>query len=293
MRIVAATKRAAQGFSADECWTRAAALAYYAFFSLPAALLIIIYIAGLEYGESAAAGQISSHLGSFVGPQAAGQIEALISNAAQQKNAGRITSLIALAGLIYASTTAFAQLQQALNRAWAVEPDGSSLWSLAKKRLVPFLIVIAAGVVLMVSMVATTVRSALGDAFPFRITGSLGHVLDLVIPWAVISFLVAVLFKILPDARVRWRDVAVGAIVSGALLVLAKNGLTMYLTRAPFASGYGAAGSLGLLLLWLYVSAAIILIGAEFTRAWAQEHGRDVEPTSGAHKIPPDLRRVA
>ncbi len=108
--------------------------------------------------------------------------------------------------------------------------------------------------------------------------------MELLVPWVVISFFVAVVFKVLPDARVRWDDVAVGAIVSGALLVLAKYGLTIYLSRASFASSYGAAGSLAILSLWLYVSAAVLLIGADFTRAWAQEHGRDVEPTSGAHR---------
>jgi membrane protein len=292
MRILAAARRAADGFSADECSTRAAALAYYAVFSLPPALLIIIYIAGLKYGQAAAAGQISSHLESFVGTQAASQIEAIISNAARQKAGGLIASLIAIAGLIFASTTAFAQLQQALNRAWSVEPDDSSIWSLAKKRLVPFLMVIAAGLVLMASILLGTVVSAFGDALPFQITGGV-YVLGLLVPWVVITCLVAVVFKLLPDARVRWRDVAVGAIVAGTLLVLAKYGLSMYLSRASFVSSYGAAGSLAILLLWLYVSAAILLFGAEFTRAWALEHGRDVEPTPDAHKIPTDWRRAA
>jgi len=292
MRIVTVVRRAAHNFSADECSTRAAALAFYAVFSVPPALLIIIYIAGLKYGEAAAAGQISSHLASFVGAQAASQIEAIISNAARQKHGGLIASLIALAGLIFASTTAFAQLQQALNRAWSVEPDDSSLWSLAKKRLVPFLMVIAAGFALMASMVFGTVASLFGEALPFQITGDLVYV-PLVVPWAVISFLIAIVFKVLPDARVRWGDVAVGAIVSGALLVLAKYGMTIYLSRASFVSSYGAAGSLAILLLWFYVSAAVILIGAEFTRAWVQEHGRDVQPTPGAHRIGEDLPRAA
>ena len=293
MQVVGVARRAVHNFFADECSTRAAAIAYYAVFSVPPALLIIIYIAGLKYGQSAAAGQISSQLESFIGPQAAGQIEAIISNAAQQKNGGLIASLIGLAALIYASTTAFAQLQQALNRAWSVEPDDSSFWSLVKKRLIPFLLVIAAGLVLMASMVFGTVVSAFGDALSFQVKGDLDYVLELLVPWGVISFLVAVVFKVLPDARVRWKDVMVGAILSGALLVLAKYGLTMYLSRASFASSYGAAGSLAILLLWLYVSAIILLIGAEFTRAWAQAHGRDVEPTQDAHKISPEWRRAA
>jgi membrane protein len=291
VRIVSVARRAVHAFSADECSTRAAALAYYAVFSLPPALLIIIYVAGLNYGQAAAAGQISSHLESFVGPQAGMQIEAIISNAAQQKNGGLIASLIAVAGLIYASTTAFAELQQALNRAWSVEPDDWSLMSLAKKRVVSFLMVIAAGLVLVASMVFGTVVSKFGDALPFQITGGF-YVVALLVPWVVISFLVAAVFKVLPDARVRWGDVAVGAVVSGALLVLAKYGMTMYLARASIASSYGAAGSLAILLLWLYVSAAILLIGAEFTRAWAQEHGRDVQPAGDAHKIR-DWRRAA
>jgi membrane protein len=293
MRILSVARRAIHAFSADECSTRAAALAYYAFFSLPPVLLIIIYVAGLRYGEAAAAGQISSQLESFVGPQVGRQIESLISNAAQQKNGGLIASLFALAGLIYASTTAFAELQHTLNRAWSVEPNDWSLSTLAKKRFVSFLMVIAGGLVLVASMVFGTVVSRFGDALPFQISGRLPYVVELLVPWVVISILVAVVFKMLPDARVRWRDVAVGAIVSGTLLVLAKYGMTIYLSRASVASGYGAAGSLAILLLWLYVSAAFVLIGAEFTRAWAQEHGRDVQPTRDAHRIRADWRRAA
>jgi membrane protein len=256
-------------------------------------LLIIIYVAGLRYGEAAAAGQISSHLESFVGPQAGKQIESLISSAAQQKSGGLIASLIAFAGLLYASTTAFAELQHALNRAWSVEPNDWSLATLAWKRFLSFLMVIAAGLVLVASMVFGTVVSKFGDSLSFQISGRLAYVVQLLVPWVVISILVAVVFKVLPDALVRWRDVAVGAIVSGALLVLAKFGMTIYLSHATIASSYGAAGSLAILLLWLYISAAIVLIGAEFTRAWAQEHGRDVQPTRDAHRLRADWRRAA
>jgi membrane protein len=256
-------------------------------------LLIIIYVAGLKYGQAAAAGQISSHLESFVGPQAGRQIESLIAHAAQQKTGGLIASLIALAALVYASTTAFAELQHALNRAWSVEPNDESLSALAGKRVVSFLMVIVAGIVMVASMAFGTIVSKFGDALPFQITGRFAYAAELLLPWIVISILVAVVFKVLPDARVFWRDVAVGAIVSGTLLVLAKFGMTIYLSRASVASGYGAAGSLAVLLLWLYISAAIVLIGAEFTRAWAQEHGRDVQPTRDAHRIRTDWRRAA
>jgi membrane protein len=291
MRFTSVVRRATRAFSADECSTRAAALAYYAVFSLPPALLIVIYVAGLKYGQAAAAGEISSQLGSFVGPQAGKLIEGLISNAAQQKNGGLIASVIAIIGLVYASTTAFAELQHALNRAWSVEPNDWSLMALAKKRLVSFLLVIAAGLALAASMVFGTVVSKFGNLLPLQFTSRF-YVVELLVPWVVISILVAVVFKVLPDARVRWRDVAVGAIVSGALLVLAKYGMTFYLSRASIGSSYGAAGSLAVLLLWFYVSAAILLLGAEFTGAWAQEHGREVEPARDAHKIP-QWRRAA
>src|ERR1051326_7334939 len=292
MRIVAVVRRAAHNFSVDECSTRAAALAYFAIFSLPPALLIIIYIVGLKYGQAAAAGQISSHLESLVGPQAASQIQGMISNAAQQENGGLIASVIALAALIFASTTGFAELQQALNRAWSVEPDDSSLRAQARRRLLPFFLVIAAGLVLIASMMVGPVLSWYGKALAFQITGRLTYTLELLVPWVVISFLVALIFKVLPDARVRWADVAVGAIVSSALLVLAKSGMAAYLSRTSFASGYGAAGSLAILLLWLYISALILLIGAEITRAWALEHGRDVEATPGAHRIMGEWRKA-
>jgi membrane protein len=284
-------RRTAYGFSAHECFTRAAALAYYSVFSLPPILLIAIYIAGLIYGQRAAAGQISTQLGSFVGPQAASQIQTMISSAAQNKGSGLFASLLAFAGLIVASTTAFAELQHTLNRVWSVEQDDDSIESVVGKRILSFLMVIGVGIIIIVSMAFGTMVSTVGDRLPFHMTGTAVYLAELLLPWLVISFVVAVMFKVLPDARVESRDVAVGAMLTAALLVLAKFGMAMYLSRATVVNSYGAAGALAVLLLWLYVSAAVLLMGAEFAGAWALEHGRNVEPTAGAHRI--EWRRAA
>src|SRR5262249_32468709 len=157
--------------------------------------------------------------------------------------------------------------------------------SVAGKRLLSFLMVIGVGIILLVSMAFGTVVATLGDRLPFQMTGAVNYLGALLVPWLLISFVFAVMFKVLPDARVKLRDVAVGAMLTAALLVVAKFGMAMYLSRATVANSYGAAGAFAVLLLWLYVSAAVLLIGAEFTRAWALEHGRDVEPTAGAHRI--------
>ena len=278
-------RRAAYGFSTHECLTRAAALAYYAVFSLPPILLIAIYVAGLLFGQRAATGQISTQLGSFVGPQAASQIQTMISSAGQNRGSGLFAGLLAFAGLVVTSTAAFVQLQRTLNRVWSVEQDEDSIESVAGKRVLSFLMVIGMGIILLASMAFGTLVSTLGDRLPFRMTGTVNYLTELLLPWLVISFVVAVMFKVLPDARVRSRDVAVGAMLTAALLVLAKFGMAMYLSRATVANSYGAAGAFAVLLLWLYISAAILLIGAEFTAAWALEHGREIEPTAGAHRI--------
>jgi membrane protein len=217
----------------------------------------------------------------------------MISNAGQNRGSGLVASLIAFAALIFASTTAFAQLQYTLNRVWSVETDDSSMVSLAGKRVTSFIVVLACGLVLLVSMMLGTVVSAFGPRLPFRLTGGLMYVAELAVPFVVITFLVALVFKVLPDAYVEWKDVIFGAIVTAALLVVAKFGMSMYLTHATVANSYGAAGSLAILLLWLYVSAAILLLGAVITRAWALEHGRDVVPDFGAHRIPEDQRPAA
>jgi membrane protein len=285
MRIPAVIQSTVRGFSENECFTRAAALAYYSVFSLPSALVIVIYIAGLMYGRAAAAGEISSKLGSFVGPEAGKQIQEMISNAGQHQGTGLVAGLIALGALIIASTTAFAELQQSLDRAWNVEPDDSSVQSMTGKRVTSFLMVIGAGIVLLASMMFGTVMSAFGNKLPFHLSTGVMYASAFLVPWIIISLLVAAMFKALPDARVQWRDVAVGAIVTAALLIVAKFGMSIYLSRASVGSSYGAASSLAILLLWLFISAAILLLGAEFTRAWAREHGRDVQPSLGAHRV--------
>jgi membrane protein len=151
--------------------------------------------------------------------------------------------------------------------------------------------VIGVGIILLVSMAFSAVVSTLGDRLPFRMTESMSLLAQLLLPWLLISIVVAVIFKVLPAAQVQSRDVAVGAALTGALLVLAKFAMATYLSHATVANSYGAAGSFAVLLLWLYVSAAILLIGAEFTAAWAIEHGREVQPAAGAHRI--ELRRAA
>jgi len=284
-------RRVVDGFSAHECFTRSAALAYYGVFSLPPILLIAIYIAGSIYGQQAATGQISVQVGSFVGPQAASQIQTMISSAGQNKGSGLFAGLLAIVVLIVASTTAFVELQHTLNRVWSVERDEDSLESVAGKRILSFLMVIGVGIILGASMLFGTIVSTFGNRLPFHMSGMVTYLAALVLPWLLISIVVAVMFKTLPDARVESRDVALGAMLTAALLVLAKFGMTMYLSRATVLNTYGAAGSLAVLLLWLYVSAMVLLIGAEFSRAWALEHGRDVQPTAGAHRI--EWRRAA
>ena len=187
--------------------------------------------------------------------------------------------------MLFGASGAFGQLQKALNRAWEVEEaEDGGVAGLVVKRLLSFGMVLTIGFLLLVSLAVSTALAAVGDAASSvagsGATGALMNVINFVVGVGVIAALFAVLFKVLPDAEIAWRDVGVGALVTSLLFSLGKTGIGLYLGRADPGSAFGAAGSLAVILVWIYYSALILLYGAEFTQAWAQVQGSGITPDS-------------
>jgi membrane protein len=266
-------------FSEDDCPSMAAALAYGAIFSLPSLLLIVIYIAGLVLGPQAASGQIESKLSGAIGPQAATQIQTMVNNVAQNHAGGLVATALGFAGLLLSATSVLLQLQQCLNKAWKVRVVGSGIKHFAMRRVRSSLLLVAAGMLAMVSVTASSVISALTRILTFTGAAEVG---ETVTSLALSELVFAVIMKVLPNVNLRWSDVWVGGLFIAVLFVVGKFLISIYLAYAGKASVYGAAGSLALILLWTYYSALIFLLGVEFTQVWVSSQGRRVPPKAGA-----------
>jgi membrane protein len=271
-------------FSRDECPSMAAALAYATLFSLPSLLLIVIYIAGLVLGPQAASGQIASKLSGAMGPQAAAQIQTMVASVAQNHAGGLVATVAGFAGLIISATSVLLQLQQCLNKAWKVRVVGSGLRHFAMQRVRSILLLIGAGILAMVSMVAGAAISALAHLLPFPGAAHAGEIATSLI---VFTILFAAILKVMPHVQLRWSDVWVGGFFIAVLFVVGKFLIGIYLAHAGKASAYGAAGSIAVILLWTYYSALIFLLGVEFTQVWVQHQGREAPPKQGAVRIEP------
>lgn len=276
----------------------AAALAYYTVFSLPPILVLVILVASTFFGESAVEGRVAEEIDALVGPQAANQIQTMISNARAQLDQGgsRLTAIVGTGALIFGATGAFAQLQRALNRAWGVQyaPERGGIWAFLLKRVISFGMIIGVGFLLLVSLVLSAVVSWLGNQLeeilpiiPLDVQAALDFMLSV----SVITVLFAAIFKVLPDAKIAWRDVWVGAGFTAALFVFGKVAMGLYLGRSDPGSVFGAAGSLALVLLWIYFSSIVVLMGAEFTQVWARTRGKQIVPASGAVRVIRQTRR--
>jgi membrane protein len=269
-------------FSKDDCPSMAAALAYYTVFALPSLLLILIFIVGLVYGQEAASGQIQAKLGNQMGPQAAAEIETMIRNAGQSRGAGIIATLLGLVGLILSATSVVMQLQMCLNRAWKVQATGSGMRGFVQKRVNSGLLLVGVGVLMMVSLAASSILSAFSRSLPWA---PAARVADNLLSLVVFAAMFAVILKMLPDVRLRWGDVWIGGLVIAILFVLGKFLIGLYLGHTGASSTYGVAGSLALILLWIYYSSIVFLFGVEFTQVWVHQRGREVEPKPGATRI--------
>jgi membrane protein len=284
-------------FFSDGCSTMAAALSFNTFVSLPALLTLILSLVGRVTDAARVEAAIVGQVGRLVGPGAATQVAAIISNANRSEDAASIATIVSLVFLVFGATASFAQLQSALNKAWGVKPDPqrNQIRVFLVKRVFSFGILITVAFLLLVSLTLSTVIAAISDA----LTTQLGTP-PVLLQWAtaigsffLIALLFAIMFRYLPDARIGWRDVRAGAIGTAAMFVLGRTVIGLYLGRSDPGSVYGAAGSLALVLIWVYYTSMILLLGAEFTKLWAQRYGKGIVPVKGAVAYVEEERRVA
>lgn len=296
--LIGILKETVQDFLKDDCMDSAAALSYYTIFSLPAILVLIMLLVSAVMNPSDVRGGLESQLQSLMGPTAGEQIRTIIQQAEQKPRNGLIPTLLAIAGLLFGATGAFGQLQKALNRAWNVQPDPNQggIKNFLTKRLFSFGMILVVAFILLVSLVISAALSGLGDSLqqflPAGLSEPVLQVVNLVISFGVIVLLFAALFKVMPDAQIAWRSVWVGAAVTAALFVIGKFLIGFYLGQSNPGQAYGAAGSLAVLLLWVYYSSLILLFGAEFTETWAVRRGEGVRPEPGAVRVKEEKRPI-
>jgi len=271
-------KETVTSFIDDEALTRGAAIAFYTVTSIGPVLFIVVAIAGLVFGEDAARGAIADQLGDLMGRQSADLLQTTIQNASSTKSTGLLATVIGLVTLLVTASGVFNEMQTALNVIWKAEPTGTTVTRLMAARARSLGLVAALGFLLLVSLVVSTVLAALSDYIniylPFGAT--VLQLLTFLISFALISLLFGAIYKVLPDKRIEWHDVMIGAIATALLFNIGKWLISLYIGSSTIASSYGAAGSLIVVLLWIFYSAQIFLIGAEFTKVYAHHYGSRV-----------------
>ncbi len=288
-------KESFKGWQEDGALDLGAALAYYAIFSLAPLLLIVIGVAGLVWGREAVQGQLVSQLQGIVGEQGGQAIQTMIANAGKHGN-GVLATIVGLVTILFGATGVFVQLQTSLDRIWKVEPKpGAGIWGFVKTRMLSFGMVLGIGFLLLISLVVATAVTAVGAWATGLLPGAkvLMEGLTFVVSFALVTLLFAMIFKVLPDVKIGWRDVWIGAAVTALLFTVGKFLIGLYLAKSTVASTYGAAGSLVIVLLWIYYSSQILFLGAEFTKVYASEYGSNIRPSRHAVPIVVQKKEVA
>lgn len=278
-------KNTFSGFLEDKVLKLSASLAYYTVFSMGPLLIVILYLCGLFLEREAIEGTIYNQLRGFIGVDAAEQIQEIIKNASIGDK-GNIAAIIGIITLLFGATTVFAEIQDSINSIWNLKAKPKAgWWKLVQDRLLSFGVIVSLGFLLLVSLGVTAIVEGLNNSlkasFP-DVTVTVFYVVNLVITFTVVTILFAVIFKVLPDARLKWRDIISGAIVTAILFMIGKFAISFYISKSDIGTTYGAAGSLVILLLWIYYSAAILYFGAEFTKAYAIKYGAAIHPNKYA-----------
>jgi membrane protein len=267
-------KEAVLSFITDQALSRGAAIAFYTVTSIAPLLLIVIAIAGLFFGQEAAQGAIVGQLGGLMGQQTAELLQTAITNAAG-KTSGTLAAIIGVVTLLATASGAFGEIQSALNAIWKAKPTGTTVSRLIRARAASIGLVATLGFLLVVSLAVSAALTAFGDrlnaVLPFG--EIVVMVLNAVISFGLLAVLFAAIYKVLPDRRLQWRDVIVGAGATALMFMIGKSLIGWYIGSSAVGSAYGAAGSLIVLLLWVYYSVQIFLLGAEFTKAYANRYG--------------------
>jgi len=280
-------KDAGIGFGKHKVLKLSASLAYYTIFSIGPTLLVAIFIADLFWGRQAIEGTIYKQISGLVGKETALQIQGIIQNASVSGNS--FTAIIGFVMLIIAATTVFNEMQDSINMIWNLKVKTGSGWlRMLKNRLLSFSVTASLGVLLLVSLLINTLLEGfmgnLQQMFPDSAIVVI-YVVNLLITLIVVAFLFAIIFKLLPDAVISWKDVVAGSLFTAILFMIGKFCITLYLNYSNISNSYGSAGSLVVLLLWIYYSSVILYFGAEFTKAYAIKYGSEIRPKDYAVTI--------
>jgi len=262
-----------------------AALAYYTIFSIAPLLLIVVAVAGFVYGEDAARGELFGQIRGLVGDEGAAALETMLANA-RQPESNTLATLVGVVMLLVGAAGLFGQLQDAMNTVWEVQAKpGRGVWGFVRDRFLSFTMVLGCAFLLLVSLVISAVLAALGNLFGDWQASIVGQCVNFVVSFAVVTGLFAMIYRFLPDVQLAWRDVWLGAAITSLLFTVGKWLIGLYLGHSTIGSTYGAAGSLAVLLVWLYYSAQIFLFGAELTKAYADRYGSRIVPLPNAEPV--------
>jgi membrane protein len=286
-------KETVLSFIDDEALSRGAAIAFYTVTSIAPVLLIVVAIAGLVFGHDAAQNAIITQLSGLMGQQTAEVIQAAIASAAG-KSSGILATIIGVATLVATASGVFGEMQSSLNAIWKAKSVATTVSRLIRARAISLGLVAALGFLLIVSLAVSAGLTAFGNYLDsiIPIGKLIFPILNFVVSLALLAALFAAIYKVLPDRRLEWRDVIIGAIVTSVLFTIGKSLIGWYLGSSAVASSYGAAGGLIVLLLWVYYSVQIFLLGAEFTKIFANQHGsKQDQPVAKRDASVPDNGR--
>lgn len=277
-----------KGFSDHKVMKLSGALAYYTVFSMGPLLIVIISLCGLLLGREAVEGQVYAVLVDFVGKDTASSLQDVIKNAAVGDQSF-VAVIIGGIVLLIGATTMFAEIQDSINTIWGLKPRPKRGWlKYLQNRFLSFSVIVSLGFLLLVSLAVTAVIEILSDklqaSFP-GISVVLFYIINLAVTLGISTIIFATIFKVLPDAKIKWKDVFAGAFVTALLFLVGKFAISLYISKTNVGSTYGTAGSLVVLLVWIYYSAVILYLGAEFTKAYAIKYGSAIHPNDYAVTI--------
>jgi membrane protein len=283
--LLAIFKNAFSGFSDNKLTRLSGSLAYYTVFSMAPLMIVIISLCGLFLGREAVEGKIYGQLAGFVGTDTASQLQDIIKNASVAGKS-KMAAIIGVITLLVGATSIFAEIQDSINSIWGLKPKPKRGWlKIIQNRLLSFSVIVGLGFLLLVSLSVSTVIDGFSDKltqqFP-EIAVLFFYIVNVLITFGVTTLIFAVIFKVLPDGDIRWKDVMAGAMATAFLFMLGKFAMSFYISKSHIGSTYGAAGSLVVLLLWIYYSSMILYFGAELTKAYAIQYGSPIHPNAYA-----------
>lgn len=281
-------KEAAADWIEDKATQQAAALTFYAVLSIAPLLVISLAVVSMVFEEKAARTQMVDEMGGLIGSEGEEAVEAMLDSADKPKKQGTVATVLGVITLLFGASGVFGQLQESLNTIWEVKPKpGGGVWQLIRTRFLSMAMVLGTGFLLLVSLVLSSAISGMGTYLQHQFPGleSIWHIVNFVVTIAVVTVLFALIFKFLPDAKIAWSDVWVGAVLTAVLFAVGKLLIGLYLGKASIGSAYGAAGSLVVLLVWIYYSSLILFFGAELTQVYARRFGSRIVPKEGAEPV--------